>query len=68
MSSSSQDTISTGKLVALFSSQNRLNQDVKTHFPKERNFPFRHQQVFGSDEPEDTTRESPVQDPSMSSF
>ena len=34
MSSSSQDPTSTGKPVAVFSSQNRLNQD---HFPTETN-------------------------------
>ena len=48
MSSSSQDPISTGKLVAVFSSQNRLNQDT---FPDRDEFSLRHQQVLGSNEP-----------------
>ena len=42
-SSSSQDPISTGKLVALFSSQNRLNQES---FSDREDFPLRHQQFF----------------------
>ena len=48
MSSSSQDSINTGKLVALFSSQNRLNQET---FSDREDLPLRHQQVFGSNEP-----------------
>ena len=47
MSSSSQDPISTGKPVALFSSLNRLNQET---FSDREDFPLRHQQVFGSNE------------------
>ena len=43
MSSSSQDRISTGKPVALFSSKNRLNQET---FSDRENFPLRHQHVF----------------------
>ena len=48
MSSSSQDPTSTGKPVALFSSQNRLNQDTVSDRDV---FSLRHQQVFGSTEP-----------------
>ena len=48
MSSSSQDSISTGKPVALFSSPNWLNQDT---FSDKEDFSVRHQQVFGSNEP-----------------
>ena len=48
MSSSSQDPISTGKLVASFSSQNRLNQET---FSEREDFSLRHQQVLGSNEP-----------------
>ena len=48
MSSSSQDPISTGKFVALFSSTNRLNQDT---FSDREDFPSRHQLVFGSNDP-----------------
>ena len=49
MSSSSQDPkpVGTGKPVAVFSSQNRLNHE--TFFDTE-DFPSRHQQVFGSNE------------------
>ena len=47
MSSSSQDPISTGKLVALFSSHNRLNQET---FSDREEFSLRHQHVFGSNE------------------
>ena len=46
LSSSSQDPTSTGKLVAVFSSQNRLNQDISDR----DEFSLRHQQVFGSNE------------------
>ena len=45
MSSSSQDPISTGKPVAVFSSQSRLNQDT---FPRETNLLML---FFGSNEP-----------------
>ena len=48
MSTSSQDPISTGKPVAFFSSQSRLNQDT---FSDRDDFSLRHQQVFGSNEP-----------------
>ena len=48
MSSSSQDPTSTGKLVAVFSSQNRLHQDT---FSDRDEFSLRHQQVFVSSEP-----------------
>ena len=48
MSSSPQDPMSTGKLVVLFSSQNRLNRET---FSKREDFPFRHQRVVGSNEP-----------------
>ena len=48
MSSSSQDPISAGKLVALFSSPNGLNQDT---FCDRDDFSLRHQQVMGSNEP-----------------
>ena len=48
MSSSSQDPTSTGKPVAVFSSHNRLNRDT---FSDRDEFSFRHQQVFGSNEP-----------------
>ena len=48
MSSSSQDPTSTGKLVALFSSQNRLNQET---FSDRVEFSLRHQRIFGSNEP-----------------
>ena len=44
MSSSSQDPISTGKAVALFSSQHRLKQDT---FSDRDDFSLRHQKVFG---------------------
>ena len=47
MSSSSQDPMSTGEPVA-FSSKNRLNQET---FSDRDDFPIRHQQFFGSDEP-----------------
>ena len=47
MSSSSQDPTSTGKFVALFATQNRLNQETSSD---REDFPFRHQQVFGSNE------------------
>ena len=47
MSISSQDPIITGKLVALFSSPNRLNQET---LPDREDFPLRHQQVFESNE------------------
>ena len=47
MSNSSQDPISTGKMVVMFSSQNKLNQET---FADKEDFPLRHQQVFGSDE------------------
>ena len=47
MSSVSQDPISTRKLVALFSSQNRLNQDT---FSDREDLSLRLQQVFGSNE------------------
>ena len=45
---SSQDPISTGKLVALISSQNMLNQYTLSD---REDFPLRQQQVFGSNEP-----------------
>ena len=45
---SSQDPISTGKLVALFSSQNRLDQET---FSDRGDYSLRHQQVFRSSEP-----------------
>ena len=48
MSSSSQDPISTGKPVALFSSKSRLNQET---FSDREDLPLRHPQVFGSNEP-----------------
>ena len=48
MSSSSQGPISTGKPVAFFSSKNKLNQET---FSDGEDFPLRHQQVFGSNEP-----------------
>ena len=48
MSSSSQDPTSTGKPVAVFSSQNRLTQDT---FSDGDEISLRHQQVFGSNEP-----------------
>ena len=48
MSGSSQDPKSTDKLVAVFSSKNRSNQET---FSDREDFPFRHQQVFGSNEP-----------------
>ena len=48
MSSSSQDPMSTGKPVAVFSSQNRLNQDTVSD---RDDFSLRHQQVFGSNVP-----------------
>ena len=48
MSSSSQDPTSTGKVVAVFSSQNGLNRDT---FSDSDEFCQRHQQVFGSNEP-----------------
>ena len=48
MSSSSQDPISTGRPVALFSSKNRLNQET---FSDRENFPLGHQEVFGINEP-----------------
>ena len=48
MSGSSQDPTSTGKCVALFASQNRLNQETCSD---REDFLFRHQQVFGSNEP-----------------
>ena len=48
MSSSSQDPTSTGKLVALFSSQNSVNQET---FSVREDFPLRHQQVFWINEP-----------------
>ena len=44
---SSQDPISTGKLVAWFSSQNRLNRETCSDG---EDFPLRHQQVCGSNE------------------
>ena len=47
MSSSSQDPTSTGKPVAVFSSQSRLNQDTLSDRDE---FSFTHQQVFGSNE------------------
>ena len=47
MSSSSQDPTSTGKPVAVFPSQNRLNQDT---FSDRDEFSFTHQQVFGNNE------------------
>ena len=47
MSSSSQDLISTGKFVALFSGKNRLNQDT---FSEREEFSLRHQQVIVSNE------------------
>ena len=47
MSSSFQDPASTGKLDAVFSSQNRLNHDT---FSDRDEFSLRHQQVFGSNE------------------
>ena len=49
MSSSSQDPkpVGTGKPVAVFSSQNRLNQET---FSNREDFSSRHQQVFGSNE------------------
>ena len=49
MSSSIQSLnfISTGQLVAPFSHQSRLNQDI---FSKKEEFSLRHQQVFGSNE------------------
>ena len=47
MPSSSRDPISTGKLAALFSSQNRLYQDT---FSDRQDFSSRHQQVFWSNE------------------
>ena len=40
--------LSTGQVVALFSSPNRLNQDT---FSDREDFSWRHQQVFGSNEP-----------------
>ena len=43
MSGSSQDPTSTGKPVAVFSSQNRLNQDTLSDGDE---FSLRHQQVF----------------------
>ena len=45
MSSSSQDPISTGKPVALFSRPNKLNQET---FSDREDFSLRHQQVFGN--------------------
>ena len=48
MSSSSQVPTSTGKPVAMFSSQNKLNQET---FSDGEDLPLRHQQVFGSNEP-----------------
>ena len=48
MSISSQDPTSTGKLVAVFSSQNRLNEDT---FSDGDEFSLRHQLVLGSNEP-----------------
>ena len=48
MLSSSQDLTSTGKVVAVFSSQNRFNQDT---FSDRDEFSLRRQQVFGSNEP-----------------
>ena len=48
MSSSCQHPISTGKLVALFSSPNWLNQD--TFFDRD-DFSLRHQRILGSNEP-----------------
>ena len=50
MSSSSEDPkpVGTGKLVAVFSSQSRLNQDTLSG---REDFPLRHQQVVGSNEP-----------------
>ena len=48
MSRSSQDPTSAGKVVAVFSSQNRLNQDT---FSDRDEFSLRHQQVFGSNKP-----------------
>ena len=47
MSSSFQDPTSTGTPVAMFSSQNRWNQDT---FSDRDEFSSRHQQVFGSNE------------------
>ena len=48
MSSSTQDPTSTGKLVALFSRKNRLNQEPVSD---RDDFSSRHQQVLGSNEP-----------------
>ena len=48
MSSASHDSIGTGKLVALFSSKHWLNRET---FSDREDFPSRHQQVFGSNEP-----------------
>ena len=47
MSSPSQDPVSTGKPVALFSSQNRSNQEMFS----DRIFPSGHQQVLGNSKP-----------------
>ena len=48
MSSSSQDGISTGRPVALFSGKNRLNQET---FSDREDFLVRHRQFFGSNGP-----------------
>ena len=48
MSSSSQDPISTGKPVALFSSKNRSSQEVCSD---REDFSSEHQQVLGNNEP-----------------
>ena len=48
MSSSPQDPTSAGNPVAVFSSQNRLNQDT---FSDRDEFSLRHQRFFGSNEP-----------------
>ena len=48
MSSATQDPMSTGKLVALLSSQNWLNQET---LPDGEDFSLRHRQVFGINEP-----------------
>ena len=47
MSSSSQDPISTGETVGLFSSKNMWNQET---FSDREDFSVRHQQVFGSND------------------
>ena len=59
ISSSSQDPISTGKLVTLFSSQNRLNQET---FTEREDFLFIHQQVFWANLSSDSPTPQMLQD------